>query len=293
MKKIVLLIIIIMFTLMSCNKDQNSLKDIEKTSLASENGNDDEIELIDKDDSNYDRLNEFYSFDQYESIQVRKINNDKYLIGLIEQYQPKLRHRLYIFDLHTSVSFEIPMNKRELVEEIKIEEDKIYIVTNGQNSTTSMKDTPKTYEVDISDFSIDSYENSYYFGDLYEAMHLGQSHNATKLQEVSFKDDVITFNFGQHETSILAGGSFSPHIEIISRDKEWINIDIENLFFNESQFNSLMELGFVKEIAFDEYENIDSSNHKIIRMNINGFEKFSCRFIAGEDGYLSLQIYLK
>ena len=157
--------------------------------------------------------------------------------------------------------------------------------------STAFLDVPAVYIYDISTSQLRKELIYKTIGEDVKTLVIGGNHNASILEIIAHESDSIVLGFGQHETSILAGGLFSPDIEIASNEASQLNLDIENIYFSEEIFEYLLVNEIVKNMEIDNYINVENNNHTILRFELNeNFSEYSCEFVDEGEGYRSLHI---
>ncbi|MBI9011383.1 MAG: hypothetical protein JEZ08_04075 [Clostridiales bacterium] len=292
--KIKTMIFILLFVLLtgcsSNNNDVNSSDGINNTEIES-------VSIVDEVDlgdlSVRDIIWKQYDLGNVGAFEVIHLEEGKYLVGLMNQYGNNLNYNYHYFNSHTNESVQIG-RIHQLIESIIFNENEIQFLCDGNNSMNGFKDFPLNYIFDVTthDFTIE--ESLYSIGEENVPVTVGNSPNATLLESFEVMDDQMTFEFGGHETTQYIGGGFAPNIQISSQDINTITLDFKNLYFEEKQFEVLMEQGIVEEISYKVYEDIGKQHHSIVTIHLNEkYTKYACKLVYGENDFYNLEIHMK
>ena len=238
-------------------------------------------------------ISNFYTQVEHQDLESIKLNQELYLIGVRDDYNNGVNYSYSLYDLKNDTSVQIE-GIYQLIEKIYLENDCILFFCDGRHQAHSFKEFPITYSYNIKtgDLVIVEEYKPIILGS--ESLLVGGNINASLIESVENDLNSIIIDFGIHETSFIAGGNFAPSIEIMSGDKNQLSFDFQNLYYNERQFNNLLESEIITKIEFESYINIDNTEHEIIRFWFNEkYGEYLCEFIDGEDGFKKLLIKLK
>lgn len=240
----------------------------------------------------YIRLNQAYDLENKEEVHIRRINDEKLLVGFQEQFAYQMNPIFYIYDINTNESIAID-GTIEYIDEIRIENNMIEFFSKGTNIINGFKRFPNITIVDIETGK--SKNKSIYsrLGSDFKPNFLGNFLNETKLENLKIVEGRITFDFAISENSILAGGDHCPNIEVISENKNLLSVDIENLILMEDEIMKKKDETFIKAIEISTYIDGRGINHSVIHFRIQGYTEYTCRFETGNDGIRDLLIEMK
>jgi len=294
LKSMLLIFVFILLTgCSSNNKDVNSANssdginntETESVSVVNEVGPED-ISVMDIIWNQYDLEN-------VGSFEVIHLEEGIYLVGLMNQYGNNLNYQYHYFNSITNESVEVG-RIHQLIESIIFNENEIQFLCDGNNSMNGFKDFPLNYTFDITTYDLTIEESLYSIGKKSAPVTVGNPPNATLLESIEVMDNQMTFEFGGHETTQYIGGGFAPNIQILSQDKNTITLDFKNLYFEEKQFEVLLEQGIVEEISFGVYEDNANQHHSIVTIHLNEkYTKYACKLVYGENDFYNLEINMK
>lgn len=240
----------------------------------------------------YEILQEAYDLQKMDQVLIRKINEEKFLVGFQEQFAYQMNPMFYIYDLETEKSIPIE-GQLEYIDEIRIESNQIEFFSKGTNIINGFKRFPNITLVDIETGLIDNKNIYSRLGSDYKPFFMGNFLNETKLDVLKIVEEKILFDFAVSEHSILAGGDHCPNIEVISENKNVLSIDIENLVLNEKEIMTHNGVRFVKDIKLSAYTDGRGIDHSVIDFTIEGYSEYSCSFETGNDGLRDLIVTFK
>lgn len=292
MKKFVLSVIILQIIfLVGCgtveneNPPVNNAEEIPEVSEVSES-------TVLEDDSIYVKFDEVYDLQSKEEVHIRKINEDKFLLGFQDQFGYQMNPTFNIYDVITDRSIAVD-GQLEFIDEIRIENNQVEFFSKGTNIINGFKKFPNITEVDI-ETGLTKNENIYSrLGSDYKPYYLGNFMNETKLQALKIKGKKIIFDFSVSENSILAGGDHCPNIEVISENENYLSVDVENLILKEEDINTIARENFIKNIEVNSYKDGRDIKHSVLEFNVEDFTEYTCGFETGDDGIKDLIISFK
>jgi hypothetical protein len=292
MKKIILSVLLLQTVLIiSCSqvdKQSTSTDDSDEIIVTSEEAN----PIHEDNESNYEKLINEYDLENKEEVYIRRINEEKFLVGFQEQFSYQMNPIFYIYDVKIDESIVID-GQLEYIDEIRVEQDYIEFFSKGTNIINGFKKFPNITSVDI-ETGLTNNENIYsHLGSDYRPFYLGNFLNETKLESLKISKEKIIFNFSVSENSILAGGDHCPNIEVISENNNALSVDIENLVISDEEIISLNYEDHIKDIQVTSYVDGRGINHKVLNFQIEGYNEYSCSFETGEDGIRDLIIAFK
>ena len=247
-----------------------------------------------ENNSIYEKFDEVYDLREKDEVHIRKINEEKFLVGFQEQFGYQMNPMFHIYNLTTEES--IPVDGQlEFVDEIRIENNKVEFFSKGTNIINGFKKFPNITEVDIDTGVIKNYSIYSRLGSDYKPYYLGNFMNETKLNALKIVDQKIVFDFSVSEGSFLAGGDHCPNIAVISENKNYISVDVENLVLNEEEIETLTLTNekFIKDIKNTSYIDGRDISHSVINFHIEDFTEYTCNFETGNDGIKDLVISFK
>jgi len=234
-----------------------------------------------------------YDLEKVGAFEVIHLEEEKYLVGLMNQYGNNLNYNYHYFNSNTNESVQIG-RIHQLIEFIVFKDNKIEFLCDGRNQMNGFKDFPLNYIFDITTDDLTIEESLYSIGGEDVPVTVGNPPNATMLENVEVMDDQMMFEFGGHETTRYIGGGFAPYIQILSQEKNILSLDFKNLYFEEKQFEVLLEKGIVEGISFEAYEDISKQHHSIVTIHLNEkYTKYSCKLVYGENDFYNLEINMK
>lgn len=252
----------------------------ESTSITTENN------------SVYEKFDEVYDLREKDEVLIRKINEEKFLVGFQEQFGYQMNPMFHIYDLTTEES--IPVDGQlEFIDEIRIENNQVEFFSKGTNIINGFKKFPNITEVDIETGVIKNYSIYSRLGSDYKPYYMGNFMNETKLNALKIVDQKIVFDFSVSEGSFLAGGDHCPNITVVSENKNYISVDVENLVLNEEEIEALTNEKFIKDIKNTSYIDGRDISHSVINFHIEDFTEYTCNFETGNDGIKDLVISFK
>jgi hypothetical protein len=295
MKKILISILMLqMVFLMSCSQVESQSFDSEN----SENSDDvtmdsEDIDTPKNDDlSIYETLDDVYDFQNKEEVLIRKINEEKLLVGYQEKFAYQMNPMFYIFDVKTEASQPID-GQLEFIDEIRIESNTIDFFSKGTNIINGFKKFPNITKVAIDTGISESTMVYSRLGSDYKPYLMGNFMNETKLEALNIVEEKIIFDFGVSENTILAGGDHCPNIEVMSEKNSILSVDIENLFLNEEEIKALAKEKFINDIKISSYIDGRGISHKVIKFYIDDYTEYTCSFETGNDGIRDLVVIFK
>lgn len=292
MKKILLSVLVFqMVFFIGCSE-------VEKTTQAADDSKDEVMvsEESDVEEENnqsiYEKLQEVYDLQRMDEVLIRKINEEKFLVGFQEQFGYQMNPIFHIYDLEADNSIPID-GQLEYIDEIRIENNQIEFFSKGTNVINGFKRFPNITTVDIETGLTDNNNIYSRLGSDYKPFFMGNSFNETKLEDLEIVEEKIMFDFAVSENSILAGGDHCPNIEVISENDKTVSVDIENLILDEEKIMKQNDETFIKDIEISSYIDGRDINHSVINFTIGGYSKYTCSFETGNDGIRDLIITFK
>jgi hypothetical protein len=292
MKKILLSVLVLqMVFFVGCSE-------IESPSQATENSGDvgtvseETHAKEEKNQSIYEKFQEVYDLQRMDEVLIRKINEEKFLVGFQEQFGYRMNPIFHIYDLEADNSIPID-GQLEYIDEIRIENNQIEFFSKGTNIINGFKKFPNITTVDIETGLTDSNNIYSRLGSDYKPFFMGNFLNETKLDVLEIVEEKIMFDFSVSENSILAGGDHCPNIEVISENENTVSVDIENLILAEDEIMKQKDETFIKAIEISSYFDGRDIHHSVIDFTIEGYSEYSCSFETGNDGIRDLIVTFK
>lgn len=245
-----------------------------------------------KNQSIYEKLQEVYNLQSMDEVHIRKINEEKFLVGFQEQFGYQMNPMFNIYDLKTEKSIPIE-GQLEYIDEIRIENNQIEFFSKGTNVINGFKRFPNITTVDIETGLTDNNNIYSRLGSDYKPFFMGNFLNETKLDVLEVVEEKIMFDFAVSENSILAGGDHCPNLEVISENKNVLSVDIENLILEEDEIMKQKDETFIKAIEVSSYTDGRDIQHSVIDFTIEGYSEYSCSFETGNDGIKDLIVTFK
>ena len=244
------------------------------------------------DQSIYAKLNRKYDLENKEEVYIRKINEEKFLVGFQEKFAYQMNPMFHIYNLSTNDSPTID-GTLDYIDEIRIENDQIEFYSKGTNIINGFKRFPNITNVDIKTGFTENNTVFSRLGSDYKPYYMGNFMNETKLNALEIIEGKIIFDFSVTENAILAGGDHCPNIEVISESNNSLSVDIENLVLNEKDLAGIEANSLFQEIKINSYTDGRNIKHSVLNFVIEEYSEYTCRFITGDDGIRDLVIELK
>ncbi|HKL42240.1 MAG TPA: hypothetical protein VJ962_06655 [Clostridia bacterium] len=289
MKKILLSVLIIqaMFFIGCSAIDNQSMptKDSEEVVLISK-----ETDTINEENQSiYERLNKAYDLENKEEVYIRRINDEKFLVGYQEQFAYQMNPMFHIFDINQDQSIPIE-GQFDFIDEIRVDQDFIEFFSKGSNIINGFKKFPNMTRVDI-ETGLAQNNNIYSrLGSDYKPFYMGNFLNETKLEKLGIGEEKIVFDFAVSENSILAGGDHCPNIQVISENNSVLSVDVENLVLSEEDLLTFKSKAFIEGLQLTSYTDGRGIKHQVINFQIESYDEYSCSFETGRDGIRDLTI---
>lgn len=281
---ILLLMLIPGFLFLTSEKDDEVLAD----SLNSDN----EIPISKTIKSILDDYLKDQGFSQYQVYYQEELSHDYYIAGIKLESGRFLNYQYYLID-----NTELTVNEIGafdlLIDYIDDQYPKIIFESKHINSVTPFRYPKKKYTYNIETKEIKASPWIYTIGKEYTPIAVGNGHNKTTLEEISVKDSSLQFHFNQHKDSILAGGLFTPNIEVVSIKEKSLTLGLENVYYTESIIDTFEKNNNILSLEVDEGRKINGKNQTILSIRLSkDIQYFYLELKANENGYMDLVIEL-
>lgn len=281
-KRLSFLVVLIVILMVGCNNNAVLIDNADFPSYL-EVTSDVEVEPVAYDEPI--EVWDMFSFEDCEASEVLKFEN----ITLVGFSVIKRRNENHVYTAYDDLSktyFSIP-SMEQIIESVDVENGQFVFKGNGQNGITPFKDFKENYY-----FSLITNELTTQKAPMkaHECVEVGNGVNAVLLKEVTANNGMITFDFGPHENTILAGGQFAPDINIECINDHEVIIDIDNAYIEEDNLLSDNNKAVVELLN---YFNLSVGDLKRVSIALTLEEKFTLGeflFVTGEDGFSDLAI---
>lgn len=271
-----LAILILLMLVVGCND----------TVSQNNNDNDEDSELIQKADNNaiYSILSSKFEIDSHKQITIYNVDERYKLVeALKEDGRAHMGGTFYLLDEEKEKSKELFSEGFPEIEEIYDES-----VTIKMEHHNGPKGRFYPYSLNI-DFETGEQEEEPYYEQLTDFYNreIGGSQQGLGLIETETTEEGIIFKFDETEESFIAGGLYSPDIELSSDSKlkeKYDNEKILGIEFKDTNLaddflkSDIEEHPKVVNIHVDEYKNALKTNHVFVAIEFSENIEFTGEF---------------
>lgn len=228
--------------------------------------------------------------DQYQVYYEEALDDNYYIVGIKEQSGRLLNYQYYLVDHKKSEVVNVGFFDL-LVDYIDYQYPEIIFESKHINSVTPFRYPKKKYVYNINSKVMDEQPWIYAVGKQYQSINIGNGHNKTKLEEISFKENRLKFYFNQHEESILAGGLFTPNIEVLSVKENTLTLGLEGVYYEKNVITALGRNENVLGVKVNDRQKINGNNETVLTITLaEDIGYFYLNLVANENGYMDLII---